>query len=190
MPCVHSTWMFWCFTGSVWAKLLFPGALLSMAQHQSWASSWGGRVSSGLWGATQEGSNTGRKFMMFGLLWCSHTGSWGLNARCDERGARSEKKVCDWSSTSSRELKTRVEQSTAQSCHCGTRSKASTSPRSLGPAAKPRFHSQKSQRNPFEVQWPQQYCTLRGLPALLLIAGVYSRYSQWSAELQPFCGAG
>lgn len=40
-----------------------------------------------------------------------------LNAVCDERGARSEKKVWDWSSTSSKELEIRVEQSRAQSWH-------------------------------------------------------------------------
>lgn len=68
-----------------------------------------------------------------------------LNAMCDERGAKPEKKVCDWSSTSSKELEIRVEHSRVQSCHSGTCSKTSTS--------QIWFHSQKSQRNPFEVQW-------------------------------------
>lgn len=33
-------------------------------------------------------------------------------------------------------------------------------------------------------------CMMSGLPALLLIASVYPRYSQWSTELQHFCEAG
>lgn len=91
---------------------------------------------------------------------------------CEGRGARSDKKECNWSSTSSRELEIRVEQSTAQSCHCGTCSKASTSPRSLGPAAKTQFHSQKSQRNPFEVHCPHAVLQLSGFASVAVIAGV------------------
>lgn len=101
---------------------------------------------------------------------------------CDERGARSEKKVCNWSSTSSKELEIRVEHSTVQSCPSGTCSKASTA----------KFGSTPRKVNETHLKCNDLMlcCTMSGLPALLLIASVYPRYSQWNTELQQFCEAG
>lgn len=82
------------------------------------------------------------------------------------------------------------DQNTAQSGHCGACSKASTNPRSLGPAAKLGSTPRKVNETPLKCNDLMLCCMLSGLPALLLIAGVYPTYNQWSTELQHFCEAG